>query len=152
MHTITLTPTQEETLCYALEQNIDELKALAYGLPHGSQAQRDVLKQIDCLNGVLELMERDTNFATVRRRFELAVMPTLFVNISSEPIDGEELTAEGALSALDTMPGGSNDYRAYGLEPQEYFEDWVAKALRELVSDLAINAQVTYDKLVAEGV
>lgn len=148
MHTITLTAAQKETLSYVLEQNIDELKALAYDFRHMSSAQQDVLRQIDHLNGVLELMEHNTN-AAVRRRFELAVMNTLFVNISAEPID-EELTAERALAVLDAMPGGSNDYRAYGLEPQEYFEDWVAKALRELVSDFATNAQVAHDKLMME--
>lgn len=149
MHTITLTAAQHETLCYVLEQNIDELKALAYDLPHDSQSQRDVLTQIDHLNAVLELLGHSTNNAI--RRFELAVMNTLFVNISAEPVDGEELTAEGALAVLDAMPGDSNDYRAYGLEPQEYFEDWVAAALRELVSDLATNAQIVHDKLMMEA-
>lgn len=147
MHTITLTAVQKETLSYVLEQNIDELKALAYDFRHMSSAQQDVLRQIDHLNGVLELMEHNTN-AAIRRRFELAVTHTMFVNISSEPIDGEELTDEGALSVLEAMPGDSNDYRAYGLEPREYFEDWVAGALRELVSDLAMNAQVAHDKLM----
>ena len=151
MHTITLTAVQKETLRYVLEQNIDDLKAMAYDFRHMSSAQQDVLRQIGHLNGVLELMEHNANTA-IRRHFELAVTHTMFVNINAELIGGEELTDEVALSILEAMPADSNDYRAHGLDPREYFEDWVAGALRELVSDLAMNAHVAHDKLMAEDV
>lgn len=79
-------------------------------------------------------------------RFREAAILSLFVNIDNKSENGE-LTAADAFAALATMPKGSNDYHAYGLEPQEYFQDWASRAVWDLLDDLATNAQNTHDQI-----